>query len=278
MNEKRDRIINARMKLRERFEERMRNTPAAADDSPQGSGPTNRHGMPKLPVGQYKTKKWPVLDLGTQPQVNTNDWRLRLDGACAHTVQLSWRDFLNMDQVDDVSDFHCVTTWSRMDMHWQGVRFADLAALAEPYADAAFVLCHAHDGYTTNLPLEEALKDDVLVVHTVNGEPLPVEHGGPARMITPQLWAWKGAKWIKRIEFLREDSPGFWEQRGYSNSAHPWRNDRYNGESAEAILANRQGTVIATSIVARFSRHPRERGDPERQQFRISNGLPLARE
>jgi DMSO/TMAO reductase YedYZ molybdopterin-dependent catalytic subunit len=115
-----------------------------------------------------------------------------------------------------------------MDQRWKGVQFSTVAALVRPLPSAIHVMIHGYDGYTTNLPLEEALKDDVLLVHTVNGQPLPREHGGPVRMITPQLYAWKGAKWIKRIEFLTEDRKGFWELRGYSNTAHPWRDDRYS--------------------------------------------------
>jgi DMSO/TMAO reductase YedYZ molybdopterin-dependent catalytic subunit len=183
--------------------------------------------MPKLPIGQTETTKWPVLDLGHQPSVRLEDWQLAVDGACEAPFVLSWQEFMALEQAHDTSDFHCVTAWSRMDLRWVGVRFSDLAALAMPHADASHVLCHAYDGYTTNLPLEEALKPDVLLVHRVNGAPLPVEHGGPVRMITPELYAWKGAKWIRRIEFLVGDRPGFWEERGYSNSARPWENDRY---------------------------------------------------
>lgn len=228
MEEKKvERIVASRMKLRERFAEEMARTPAIADARPQGTGPANRHGMPQLPVGQHKTEKWPVLDLGVKPQVNPRDWRLTVDGACESSVTLTWEDFQAMEQVEDVSDFHCVTTWSRMDLRWRGVRFADLAALAVPTEKARYVMCHAYDGYSTNLPLVEALKPDVLLVHTVDGGPLPRDHGGPVRMITPQLYAWKGAKWINRIEFMERDKAGFWEERGYSMSAHPWRNDRY---------------------------------------------------
>lgn len=225
----RRRIVEARMRLRERFLDRMERTPSRADERPLGSGPANRHGMPKLPPDQTPTApgKWPVLDLGGQPDVSLDRWRLRLYGACRNPVVLRWNDFLDLEQVDDASDFHCVTGWSRLDIPWKGVRFSTLAALAEPDDEAGFVLCHAYDGYTTNLSLEEALKDDVLLVHSADGSPLPREHGGPVRMITPQLWAWKGAKWIRAIEFLREDRKGFWEERGYSNTALPWRNDRY---------------------------------------------------
>jgi DMSO/TMAO reductase YedYZ molybdopterin-dependent catalytic subunit len=226
--DKQERIIAARMRLRERFKDRMATTPSLADDNPLGSGESNRHGMPKLPEGQYDTKKWPVLDLGVRPQIATSDWTLELSGACNSPVCLSWQDFMSLEQVDDVSDFHCVTTWSRMDIQWRGVRFADLMALAEPQEGADFVMCHGYDGYTTNLSLVEALKPDVLLVHTADGVPLPIEHGGPVRMITPQLYAWKGAKWIKGIELMNTDRPGFWEERGYSMTAHPWRNDRYS--------------------------------------------------
>ncbi len=227
-DEKLRRIVEARMKLRARYEAKMAGTPSVSDACPRGSGPPNRHGMPRLPPGQHETKGWPVLDLGEKPAIPLEAWELQLDGAVEEPVTLSWADFLALPQYEDTSDFHCVTTWSRMDLHWKGVQFATLAALVRPLPEARFVRTHAHDGYTTNLPLEEALKDDVLLAHTVEGGPLPSEHGGPVRMITPQLYAWKGAKWIRRIEFLTTDRPGFWERRGYSNTAHPWRDDRYS--------------------------------------------------
>jgi DMSO/TMAO reductase YedYZ molybdopterin-dependent catalytic subunit len=224
------RIVGARLRLRDRFLERMRSSPSVADERPMGSGPPNRHGMPKLPAGQTATApgKWPVLDLGVHPDVPRERWSLRVDGACGHPVTLDWSALLALEQVDDVSDFHCVTGWSRLDVPWRGVRLATVLAVAEPTENAAHLLCHAYDGYTTNVSLTEALKDDVLLVHTVDGAPLPVEHGGPVRMITPQLYAWKGAKWISRLELLAEDVKGFWERNGYSNTAYPWRNDRYS--------------------------------------------------
>ena len=135
---------------------------------------------------------------------------------------------MSLEQVEDISDFHCVTTWSKFDMRWRGVRLSTLLSLAEPVDEATHVMLHAHDGYTTNVSLHELLKPDVLLAYEYEDEPLPIEHGGPARVITPQLYAWKGAKWLSRIEVMTEDRPGFWEQRGYSNTAHPWRNDRYS--------------------------------------------------
>jgi DMSO/TMAO reductase YedYZ molybdopterin-dependent catalytic subunit len=200
-----------------------------------GSGPANRHGKPQLPVGQHVVRNWPVLDLGDMPDVNLKEWRLEVVGLVENPVILTWEDFLALPQADDVSDFHCVTTWSRFDNHWQGVRFRTIAELVVPKEAARFVLCTGYDHmpgtripYTTNLPLARAVEDDVLLVHTWEGQPLPREHGGPVRMITPKLYAWKGTKWIRAIEFREHDERGFWEERGYSNTAEPWANDRYS--------------------------------------------------
>lgn len=201
----------------------------------EGTGPINRHGMPKLPVGQRQVPNWPVLDLGDSPRVSPDTWRLAIGGQCENPFSLSWQEFLALPQVEDVSDFHCVTTWSRMDNRWQGVRFRTIAELAVPAPEVTHVLCTGYDHmpgtripYTTNLPLARAVEDDVLLVHTWEGAPLPQEHGGPCRIITPKLYAWKGTKWIRKIEFLAGDKPGFWEERGYSNTAEPWFDDRYS--------------------------------------------------
>ena len=200
----RDRVVKARLGLRERFLAEIDGSASRADPRPLGSGPANRHGMPRLPVDQVETRKWPVLDLGAKPAIPTARWRLTVDGACRRPITLDWSWFMDLPQIDDVSDFHCVTKWSRFDVPWRGVHLADVLALAE------------------------ALKPDVLLVHTADGKPLSRDHGGPVRVITPQLYAWKGAKWIQRLELLASDQPGFWEARGYSNTAYPWRNDRYS--------------------------------------------------
>ena len=227
LSSKKDRIIAARMKLRDRYQSRMAQTPSLSDPRPLGTGPTNRHGMPELPVGQIYTQKWPILDLGIRPTVSHDTWQLIVDGAVTKSLILSWQDLMALEQVNDTSDFHCVTTWSKINMNWRGVRVSTILALAEPLDQATHVLCHGFDGYTTNVAIEELLKDDVLVAHTYEGAPLPKDHGGPARVITPQLYAWKGTKWISRFEVLTQNRPGFWEQRGYSDTAHPWRDDRY---------------------------------------------------
>jgi len=223
-----DRIVEARMKLKARFENKMKSTPSVSDDKPLGYGNPNRHGMPTTPIGQTLTVKWPVLDLGTQPMISSDEWRLVVDGEVEKPVTLNWKEFMDLPQTDDISDFHCVTTWSKLNMPWKGVRFMDLAAFVQPKETATHIMCYGYDDYSTNISLEEALKPDVLLVHTYDGAPLPREHGGPVRMITPQLYAWKGSKWISRIEFLKKNRLGFWEKRGYSNTAYPWRNDRYS--------------------------------------------------
>jgi DMSO/TMAO reductase YedYZ molybdopterin-dependent catalytic subunit len=201
---------------------------------PRGTGAPNRDGRPKLPVGQHEVKNWPVLDLGETPDIRPDAWKLEVGGLVENPFTLTWDEFLALPQAEDVSDFHCVTTWSRYDNQWRGVRFKTIAELAIPEDTAHFVLCTGYDfmpgsyiPYTTNLPLARAVEDDVLLVHAWQGQPLPREHGGPCRMITPKLYAWKGAKWIRKIEFLAQDQKGFWEVRGYSNTAEPWLNDRY---------------------------------------------------
>jgi DMSO/TMAO reductase YedYZ molybdopterin-dependent catalytic subunit len=202
---------------------------------PEGSGPPNRDGMPAVPVGQHVVKNWPVLDLGEQPEIPLETWRLEIAGLVENPFALDWHQLMALPQVEDVSDFHCVTTWSRLDNHWKGIRVRTIAELAVPKEEARYILCTGYDflpgssvPYTVNVPLARAIEEDVLLVHTWEGQPLPREHGGPLRMITPKLYAWKGAKWIRKIEFLAEDQKGFWEVRGYSNTAEPWFNDRYS--------------------------------------------------
>jgi DMSO/TMAO reductase YedYZ molybdopterin-dependent catalytic subunit len=231
-----DSLVEKRLRYIERQRALRGAAPAAfARQEPRGSGPANRHGMPKLPIGQRPVPNWPVLDLGDVPEISLDAWRLEVRGLCEHPLSLTWQDFLDLPQVEDTSDFHCVTTWSRMDNRWGGVRFRALAELAVPRPDAEYVLCTGYDHmpgtlipYTVNVPLARAVEEDVLLVHTWEGQPLPREHGGPCRMITPKLYAWKGCKWIRRIEFLEHDQLGFWEVRGYSNSAEPWFDDRYS--------------------------------------------------
>jgi DMSO/TMAO reductase YedYZ molybdopterin-dependent catalytic subunit len=181
----------------------------------------------RLPPGQKLTNGFPVLDLGVQPEIPPEEWSLSLGGLVDNPVALSWAAFHALPQVEDVSDFHCVTTWSRYDCRWGGVPFTTLYELAKPKPEAKFVYFTGYDGYSTNVALEHCLDDDVLIATRFDGQPLPREHGGPARVIIPKLYAWKGAKFVNAITFLEKDKLGFWEVRGYSNTADPWKEERY---------------------------------------------------
>jgi DMSO/TMAO reductase YedYZ molybdopterin-dependent catalytic subunit len=181
----------------------------------------------RLPPGQRLTEGFPVLDLGVQPEIALSGWTLSIDGLVDNPVTLSWEQFGALPQVDDVSDFHCVTTWSKFDCRWGGVALTTLYELARPKPEARFVYFTSYDGYSTNVALEKCLDDDTLVATSFEGAPISREHGGPARVILPKLYAWKGAKFVKTISFLSEDKLGFWEVRGYSNTADPWTEDRY---------------------------------------------------
>jgi DMSO/TMAO reductase YedYZ molybdopterin-dependent catalytic subunit len=181
----------------------------------------------RLPPGQHLVRDWPVLDLGILPEVETKDWRLRVDGLVEHALDWSWEEFLAQPAFSDVSDIHCVTAWSRFDNQWDGVGARHILALAKPKAEARFVVFHSYDDYTTNLPLADFDDDDVLIAHSWQGKPLPREHGGPARAVVPKLYFWKSAKWLKRIEFIARDRPGFWEEHGYHDRGDPWTEERY---------------------------------------------------
>jgi DMSO/TMAO reductase YedYZ molybdopterin-dependent catalytic subunit len=193
----------------------------------RGVAPRSQPQPERLPPGQKLTTGFPVLDLGVRPAIPERDWRLTLDGLVEHPVTLDWKQFHDLPQVEDVSDFHCVTTWSRYDCRWGGVAFTTLYELARPKPTARFVYFTGFDGYSTNVSLASCLDDDVLVATSFEGAPLSLEHGGRARVIIPKLYAWKGAKFVRGITFLAEDKPGFWEVRGYSNTADPWTEDRY---------------------------------------------------
>lgn len=184
-------------------------------------------GDDRLPPGQHLVENFPVLDLGFKPDIPLSEWRLTVGGFVTTPLTWTWEQFMTQPQLQNRSDFHCVTSWSRYDNDWEGVSFRHLIAVVKPLSLARFVLFQSYDDYTTNLPLEACEDEDVLLAHSWNGTPLSREHGGPARVIVPKRYAWKGAKWVKEIRFSDQDQKGFWEVRGYSNTAFPWKNDRY---------------------------------------------------
>jgi len=182
----------------------------------------------RIPAGQKQVTNFPVLDLGIRPNVNTTNWSLRVFGLVENPLEFNWIAFRSLPQIKDVSDFHCVTRWSQLDMLWEGVSAREVLMQAAPLPLAKFVTLHSYDGYTTNLPLEALLDDDVVIAHSVLGHALTAEHGGPVRMVVPKRYGWKSAKWLKAIELHAEDRPGFWEVRGYHNDAFPFLEQRFS--------------------------------------------------
>jgi DMSO/TMAO reductase YedYZ molybdopterin-dependent catalytic subunit len=172
-------------------------------------------------------KDWPVLDLGVQPDVAKEKFRLRVEGLVENRLALDWEGFMALPQSEMVVDIHCVTQWSRYDNRFAGVKVADILALAQPKAEARFVSMTCYDGYTTNLSLEDFAGADVMFAHAWEGQPLTRQHGGPVRLVLPRLYFWKSPKWITRVELLATDRPGFWEVRGYHNRGDPWMEERY---------------------------------------------------
>jgi DMSO/TMAO reductase YedYZ molybdopterin-dependent catalytic subunit len=191
------------------------------------TGTTADPARDRLPPGQRLVRDWPVLDLGVQPTVTAERFRLDVDGMVASPLHLTFDDFLALPQTDSVSDIHCVTQWSRYDNHWQGVAARTLLELVRPKPEARHVVFHSHDGYTTNVRLDQFDQPDVFLVHRWEGEPIARVHGGPVRVLMPRLYFWKSAKWLRRIEVIGQDRPGFWEVRGYHNNADPWQEERY---------------------------------------------------
>jgi len=191
------------------------------------TGTTADPARDRLPPGQTLVKDWPVLDLGVQPDVPSEKWRLRVEGLVAAPLRLDWGAFMALPQTELMNDIHCVTQWSRYDNRWQGVRATDLLALARPKEEGRFVSFTSYDGYTTNVPMAEFARDDVLLAHSWEDRPLTRQHGGPVRVVIPHLYFWKSPKWVTRIEILAVDRPGFWEVRGYHNHGDPWLEERY---------------------------------------------------
>jgi len=187
-------------------------------------------GAERLPPGQSLTTKWPVLDLGQHPLIAAEDYLLKVEGAVEEALSLSYTALCSerFDQVEDEpADFHCVTGWSRLGLRLRGIRLLDLLAAARPLSSASHLLMHGADGYSTSLAIEEALRPSVMVVFGVNGAPLEQAHGGPVRVITPELYAWKGSKWLTRVEVLDQETLGFWEREGYHPRGDPFLEERY---------------------------------------------------
>lgn len=181
----------------------------------------------RLPPGQSLTLKWPVLHEGPVPPFDPERWRFSVSGLVENPFELAWHEFQQLPRTTVTADFHCVTTWSKFDNRWMGVPFSVIAAKAAPKREAKFVMVNAEGGYSTNVSLTDLMRDNVLFADQHEPEPLTPEHGGPLRLVVPQLYAWKSAKWVRGLEFIAEDRPGFWEQVGYHMNGDPFKEQRY---------------------------------------------------
>ena len=182
----------------------------------------------RLPPSQIETRKWPVLHYGIVPQMDLATWRFGISGLVERPLTLSWSELLELPRQQTLCDIHCVTRWSRYDNLFEGISVQALLQRAVPRPEARYALVHAEQGFTTNLPLADLDRPANLLALSFGGEPLTPEHGGPVRLLVPHLYFWKSAKWVKGIELLEEDYPGFWEQNGYHQRGDPWSEERYS--------------------------------------------------
>jgi len=181
----------------------------------------------RIPPNQRATLKFPVLHEGTIPKFDPKTWDFVVEGLVKNPVRFTYEQFLKLPKVVSVSDFHCVTGWSKLDSRWEGVAFKTVSDLVKPLKEARYVTVVAEGDYTTSLPLEDLLDDDVLLAYRLDEKPLKPEHGGPLRLVVPKKYAYKSAKWVRKLRFTKEQKLGYWEKRGYSNTADPWKEERY---------------------------------------------------
>jgi len=181
----------------------------------------------RLPPGQYLTEKWPVLHAGTVPRIDLETWDFSVTGEVENPIRLSWDELKGLPATEIQIDIHCVTRWSRFDTPFRGVHWRDVATLVRPKPSARFVVAHAEQGFTANVPLAAIEDEEALIAYEVDGEPLEPEHGWPLRLVVPSRYFWKSAKWLRGLELLDHDEPGFWERYGYHNDADYRKEERY---------------------------------------------------
>jgi DMSO/TMAO reductase YedYZ molybdopterin-dependent catalytic subunit len=193
----------------------------------------------RIPPGQSRTKKWPVLHYGTVPHVDLATWRLTVDGLVEEPLSLSYEELTSLPTQDTLCDIHCVTRWSKLDNRFEGVGVQQVIRRARPRPQATHVLVHAEQNFTANLPLADLDRPENLLAWKHDGENLTPDHGWPLRLVVPHLYFWKSAKWVRRLEFLDADQAGFWERNGYHMRGDPWEEERYGGLSTEQWMVNR---------------------------------------
>jgi DMSO/TMAO reductase YedYZ molybdopterin-dependent catalytic subunit len=184
----------------------------------------------RIPPGQYRTTKFPVLHYGSVPKTDLAKWDFKVWGEVGSPLTLTWTQFKTLPRKTVHTDVHCVTRWSKLDTTWEGVPIQEILRLADVRPTATHVLAHSEQGYTANLPLSVLDDDDVMLADTFDGKELEVEHGWPLRLLVPKRYFWKSAKWIRGLEFLDHDIRGFWERYGYNNDADPWKEERYSDD------------------------------------------------
>jgi len=182
----------------------------------------------RLPPGQYLEHGFPVLSAGPTPHTPLANWDFSIVGGVDQPKRWSWDEFHALPREAVTKDIHCVTKWSKLDTHWEGVSVDTLLAQVESEAD--YVVAFSDGGYTTNLPRDDVTGGKAWIVDAYEGEPIPPEHGGPARLLVPHLYFWKSAKWVRGLRLVDEDEPGFWESLGYHNLGDPWKEQRYTGD------------------------------------------------
>ena len=182
----------------------------------------------RLPPGQYLTEKWPVLHAGSVPTVDLATWNLTVTGEVESDLTLTWEQLLELPSSEVTVDIHCVTRWSRFDTTFKGVHWSELAKLVSPKPGARFVIAHAEQGFTANMPIDAIEDENALIAYEADGEPLTADHGWPVRLVVPSRYFWKSAKWLRGLELRSTDEPGFWERYGYHNDANYWQEQRYS--------------------------------------------------
>jgi DMSO/TMAO reductase YedYZ molybdopterin-dependent catalytic subunit len=191
----------------------------------QAAGTANR-----IPPGQHEVKDFPVLSAGPTPRVNLGQWTFTIEGLVRQVARWSWAEFSQLPAQTWVVDIHCVTKWTKLDTRWTGVSVDTLLEHVELDPRAQFVTAYSDGGYTTNMPLPDLLNGRAFVAYEYDGRPLAPEHGGPVRLVVPNLYLWKSAKWVRGLRLMEQDRAGFWESRGYNNHGDPWQEQRYTGD------------------------------------------------
>jgi DMSO/TMAO reductase YedYZ molybdopterin-dependent catalytic subunit len=191
--------------------------------------PAPASGAASLPPGQSEVQSLEVLQVSGVPKVSLDTWAFDVSGEVENPFKLDWDQFMQLPRTTSISEFDCVTGWTTLDNRWEGVRFGEIAKLARPTAKAKYatIACYGTPLYTTSLPLDYLMHDDILFAYGLDGKPLEPEHGGPLRLVVPGKYGYKSAKWVSEVRFTETQEIGFWESRGYSNTADPWTNDRF---------------------------------------------------